>query len=97
MVFRRPLHEIALWPAAELQLIRAYLAKRPAAEDRIEALIATGHAMWVNSKQARGTEPTRPADFLPFLDPWAAQITAQASRYSETDQSLLRALGAKVH
>lgn len=92
MFFRRPLHEIALWPAAELQLIRAYLAKRPAPEDRIEALIATGQAMWVNSKQARGAEPTSPADFLPFRDPWAANVQPNDSRYSDVDRSLMKAL-----
>lgn len=93
MVFRRPLHEIALWPAAELELIQAYLEKRPAGEDRIERVIAQGQAIYINRHLKEGTTPRTPADFLPYLDPWADAVKADATRYSDVDRAMIKALG----
>lgn len=95
VLYRVPLHEIALWPAAEVEVLKAYLDKRPATEDRLEAMIASGQAMWLSSKQKPGTDPPSVSDFLMYPDPW--RDAPQANRYSDTDLSLLKALGAKVH
>lgn len=93
MVFRRPLHEIALWPAAELELIQAYLEKRPAGEERIERALAQGQALYTNRHLQEGAVPRTPSDFLLYLDPWAEAVKADSTRYSDVDRAMIKALG----
>lgn len=95
VTFRRPLHEIALWPAAELQLLAEYLRKRPAAEDRIELALARGQALYMNRHLKEGAQPTTPASFLPYLHPWAEPDLEEAAgdgRYSALDLEIMKGL-----
>lgn len=70
MLFRRPLHEIATWPAAELLILKTYLDYRPAPEERIELMLAQGHAITVNQFIRAGATPKTLKDFLLFTGPW---------------------------
>jgi len=84
VIFRRPLHEVAAWPAADVALLNAYLAHRPPAGERLEAMFATFMASWVASKQARGSTPPKPSEFLTFRGPFPAgkSIYAEQNRQS---------------
>lgn len=96
MVFRQPLHVIASWPAADLAVMKAYLDRRPPAEERIEAMFARAQAMWVSSMQRQGQSPPKPADFLTYPDAW---LDAAPSEYAtQRNQSLgvLQSLSARL-
>jgi hypothetical protein len=86
------LHEIALWPAAELELFRAYLLKKPPAEERIEMAIARGQALYINRHLKEGVPERTPADYLPFLDPWPEPVEVGNGRYSALDLEIMRGL-----
>jgi hypothetical protein len=89
--FRRPLHEVAEWPAAHVELMQEFLATEPADGDRIEIAIARGIAIYINANRDPKTPAVNPVDFLPYLDPWKAE--EKAGRYSDVDASALRAFG----
>lgn len=85
MIFQQPLHVLAAWPAADLAVLRAYIAKRPPASERIEAMLARFMAVWVGSKQAAGSSPPKPDEFLTYRDAWpeaAESVYAKQRRES---------------
>lgn len=73
------------WPAEEVQILEHYLAKQPAAEDRIEVAVASLIAIYVNAHLRDGAAAKSERDFLPYLEPWR-EVT------SDVDQEVLRAL-----
>lgn len=91
-MFRCRPSDIAKWPAWEVRLLEHYLAKQPAAGDRIEIALAQICSMYLAAHQKQGAQQPKVSDFLPYLDPWAVKL--QKGRYSETDISILKALGA---
>lgn len=93
MLFRRPLREVAGWPAVEIDLLEHYLARQPAPEDRIEIAVATLCSLFVNANRAAGSPAMNPTDFLPYLNPF---VTAQADRYSDVDRSIMAGLGVRL-
>lgn len=95
MLFRRPLHEVAAWPASDVNLLEHYLAKQPAPEERTEIAVATLCTMYRNAHRADGEPPHEVVKFLPYLDPWSQPIVS-ASRYSEVDRSLMAAFGMRL-
>ena len=89
MLFRRPLHEVWLWPASDLSLIETYLAHQPSPEERIEIAIANLHATYINAHLRKGAPTVKVKALLPYLDPWRA--AEEAARYSELDREFLEA------
>lgn len=87
---RRPA-EVAGWPAWELRLLEHYLAKQPAPIERVEVALAHLAAIYVNAHLKPGAKPAEIPDFLPYLK---AFEVVKKSRYSDTDMSILKALGA---
>lgn len=68
---RRPLSEVLAWPESHVRLQLAFLAKEPAAEDRIEIAVAQLAALVFNrSRSSEDEDPLSLTDFLPFADPW---------------------------
>ncbi len=96
VLFRRPLHEIATWPAAELQLLRAYLSRRPMVEERIELTIAAGQAAWANARLKDGVAPKSAADFLFFRDDWPEPEPTDFTRHNRAAIRAFRALSARI-
>lgn len=88
MTFRRPVREIAAWPAWEVRLLEEYLDKEPAAEDRNELALAKLCALTWNANRGKDQPVKEMKDYLPFLDPWP-----QEDRYSDLDRQMLKALG----
>lgn len=82
MLFRRPLHEVAAWPAWEVEVLEQFLAREPAPDQRIEVAIAQLSAIWVNANRDPRKQPI-PVSLDQFLlwkqDPWEreAEIAAQ--------------------
>lgn len=72
-------------------MLEHYLAKQPAPIERVEIGIAHLAAIYVNSHLKPGAKPAEIPDFLPYLK---AFEVAKKSRYSDTDMSILKALGA---
>lgn len=87
VIFRRPVREIASWPAWEVRLLDRYLEKQPAAEERIEIGVATMCALFFNANRGIGQSARRLKDFLPFYEPWP-----MPGRYSEIDREVMEAL-----
>lgn len=77
--FRRPLHEIAAWPAAEIQLISAYMRHRPPTEERIELSIAQGQAMYANRFKKPGDVAAQASDYLTYTKPWPEPVSSFTS------------------
>jgi hypothetical protein len=95
VLFRRPLHEVAQWPAAEIRLVQHYLSKKPSVEERIEIGMARMRQLILSrwNKDARVPDLT---ELLDYHDPWPDEPTeamkADESRYSEVDRSFLARL-----
>jgi len=60
----------------------------------VEIAVAQLSALYLSAHQAKGATPVKVSDFLPYLNPWP--VTVKKQRYSETDLSILTALGAKT-
>lgn len=84
MLFRRPLREVAAWPAWEVQVLQHYLAKQPAPEERLEVVLANLSAMFFNAHRGPGKQPLSADQFLFYRDPWPV--------YSDVDKQALAAL-----
>lgn len=54
-------------------------------------------ALYVNTHLKQGAKPAEVADFLPYLKAFEEVVSVKAQRYSDTDLSIFRALGARVH
>lgn len=81
MLFRRPVREIASWPAWEVELLEHYLARQPAPEQRIEIALAQLSAMYANRHRdpQKQPKPVEPMQFMPFHpDPWDRDAEAAA-------------------
>lgn len=96
VLFRRPLHEIAHWPAAEIRLLQAYLHKQPSIEERIEVAMALMRQSMAVRWSPTGARVPEITELLPFHDPWPSEPTeamkADESRYSDVDRSFLARL-----
>lgn len=91
--FRRPLHEVAKWDAAEIRLLQAFIAREPPAEERLDIAIAGLRCLLSNYLRPAGRAPFRLLDFLPFHDPWKPAPVAADERYSDLDREIISALG----
>jgi hypothetical protein len=76
VLFRRRPSEVAAWPAWEVRLLEQYLAKQPAAEDRIEIAVARLTATYVNAHLREGTKAVETTDYLAYHDPWSKEVVA---------------------
>lgn len=96
MLFRIRPTELLRWPAWELDLVEHYLAKQPAAEDRVEIAVARMTAIYANAHRGRADAEFGVRDFLPYLNPeWDDKPRFDSSRYNDVDRSFLEAFGAK--
>lgn len=68
--FRRPLHELATWPAADLAVLKAYADLRPPTEERIEHALAVLTSIYVNAHAKQGAPTAKPTEFLMHNAPW---------------------------
>lgn len=93
MLFRRPLHEVAQWPAWEVGLLEAFLAESPGPDERIEVAIAHLTAIYVNCHLAKDATPKTIRDFLIF-EKRENEPKEVEGRYSEVDLQVLSALKA---
>lgn len=89
MLFRRRPSEVAAWPAWEVRLLEQYLAKQPAAEDRIEIAIARLTALFINTKLGPGSKQAETTDYLSYRDPWAGQ-EQESTEYETANKGWLR-------
>lgn len=95
VVFRRPVQEIARWPAREVSLIEAFLAREPAAEARVEVAVARLAELMVMLWAAKGPRQSL-KDFLPYLSVWDSTVElAKSDRYSPLDREVFSVLGTK--
>lgn len=92
MLFRRPVHEVATWPAAEMDLIESFLAREPAPDQRVEIAVARMCELFANAWCRSDGPRVSVMDFLPFLDAWKPSLLTDP-RYSEADREVLRVLG----
>jgi hypothetical protein len=81
--------EVARWPAWEVDLLENFLAKEPAAEQRIEVAIAHLTALYVTAHQQKNASPKRITDFMLYLKAWPAESEGQ---YSDVDREVLQEL-----
>jgi hypothetical protein len=90
VLFRRPVREIADWPAWEVRLIEKFLAREPSAEDRVEIALAHIAAVYFNSQSRQGAPQIKTSDLLLFMDPWQADPLANFAdeRYSDLDREI---------
>lgn len=84
------------WPAWELDLVREYLARQPAPEERVEILLARLAAMYATVHAKEGAPPAEPRAFLAYLDPWAEAAAEASGRYSEADLSFIKHFGTRT-
>lgn len=96
MVFQQPLHVLAAWPAADLAVLRAYLARRPPAAERVEAMLARFMAVWVGSKQAEGSTRPKPDEFLTFREPWPEPTESPFAKQRREALRVFRNLSARL-
>lgn len=83
--FRLPVHEVARWPDWELALLDEFLAKEPAADERIEIALAQ-LCLLVHRANFQGEKDVK--DFMPYINAWPNDIQG---RYNETDVEVMRA------
>src|SRR5690606_1614665 len=67
-LFRRPLHEVANWPAWHLDLLDEFRAKEPDLLERIELLLAQMTAFYVQTHKRENTPAAKVTDYLPCFD-----------------------------
>lgn len=92
VLFGRPLHEVACWPAEDVRTLDHYLAKQPAPIERVELAVARFTAIYVNAHLAKGATEKETRDFLPYLDPWPTLTSVDQGRYSPLDLEILKTL-----
>lgn len=92
VLYREPLHRVMDWPASEVRLIAAYLAREPAPDERIEIAVAHLSAIYTNAHLQKGSEQKPIADFLLFRKAWTSPHATQDGRYSDSDQKMLASL-----
>jgi hypothetical protein len=93
-LYRKPLHEVAQWPAADIGLLESYLARQPAPEERIDIGIAGLRALLVNYLRAPTARTATVRDFLPYFNPWEnVAPSANDARYSDLDREVIAAFG----
>jgi len=85
---------VARWPDWERDLVESYLARNPAPEERLEFATAHLSSIYVAAHQGRGATAPKLTDFLLFKDAFNQAPRVEMGRYTETDRSLLEALGA---
>ena len=74
VLYRQPLHEVLRWPAWEVDLLRAFLEREPAPEERIERLIAHLTAITSNvNRDPNKSDATRVEDLLPHRRAWVKE------------------------
>lgn len=81
-----PVHEVARWPAWEIDLLDHYMAKEPPEGFRTEVMLAQIAAILGTVHQKTGSAPKKIADMLLWSDVWPD------GRYSEVDQEVMRNL-----
>jgi len=89
VLYRRPLSEIARWPAWELDLLEHYLAREPAPEERIEVSLANLMLMYATVNGKQGAAQKKVTDFLPYLKAWPQPADG---RYNPVDMEVLQEL-----
>lgn len=80
------------WPDWEVRLLEEYLAKQPAAGDRIEIALARLTAFYCNAHQREGATPRETLEFLAYHDPWPVPIDVGSGRYSALDLEVMKGL-----
>lgn len=98
MLFRLRPSAVLAWPAWELDLVREYLARQPAPEERVEILLARLAAMYATVHAKEGAPAAEPAAFLAYLDPWPQgdAPAPRAGRYTEADLSFIKLFGTRT-
>lgn len=72
------------WPASDVQLLAAYLAREPAPTERIEYAVAHLHSSYANAH--RGDQPSMPLErFLMFAKAWRNAD----GRYTDDEMDML--------
>lgn len=94
VIFRQRPSEVARWPDWERELVEHYLARNPAPEERLEFAIAHLSSIYVAAHQRRDATAPKLSDFLLFKDAFQSAPRISMGRYTDTDQSILEALGA---
>lgn len=69
---RQPLGVVMAWPAAHVELLQAFMAKEPPAEERCEVMLAQLSALAFNRTRGKGESAMSAADFL-MDDPWVVK------------------------
>lgn len=94
MLFRRPVHEVAGWPAREVDLIETFIAREPPPDARMEIAIARLCELFVKAWSSDKRQVSL-MEFLPFLKAWNAPELDRLindARYSDVDREVLKVL-----
>lgn len=86
VLYRRPLEEVRQWPLSDLRLLREYLRREPAPDERIEIAIAMLRRDYTSAHMERGKPVPKLEKFLPFHDAW------RSDESGDVGQSFIQAL-----
>jgi hypothetical protein len=93
VLFRRPVREIAAWPAWEVRLLEEFLVKEPAGIERLEILAARFAAQYFNFHSSDASAKYETTDFLHFHHAFRqTHPDLKDGRYSELDLEVFAAL-----
>lgn len=95
MLFRRPVHEVAGWPAHEVDLIETFIAREPPPDVRTEIAVARLCELFVKAWSSDNKRAISIMDFLPFTKTWEAPAVEQLindARYNDVDREVIKAL-----
>jgi hypothetical protein len=96
VLFRRPVREVAKWPAWEVRLLEEFLRREPDPGTRIEYTLAGFAANYFNSHARAGSPRLKLTDFLLFDQAWSKEFdeaSFSSDRYSDLDREIFSNLG----
>lgn len=76
------------WPASDIALLRAYLSREPAPEEKAEFGLAYLACMYANAHRGKGEGAKPLENFLLFQKAWPRH----AGRYTDSDIDMLDAI-----
>lgn len=87
---RRPLTEIASWPARQVRVMEKFMQRESTPEQRLEILLARVTCDFFDFSSTRGSPRSEMTRYLPFLRAWEQQAPRLTDeRYSDLDREIL--------
>lgn len=86
---RRPLVEVASWPAREVRVLEKFMARESTPEQRLEILVARVACDYFDFNSVRGSPRRDIIPYLPFIKAWEKSVNLADERYSDLDREIL--------